>query len=103
MAANSQDPDLETRSSEPTREYTLKIGSHTWIDGKTYVAGDKDNNKMQLTKAQMERIGVERFEPVSVSTKKDTGAGTTDSIPNPNVEKPPVEKSTAPASSKTKG
>lgn len=100
MAANSQDP--ETQSSEPTREYTLKIGSHTWIDGKTYAAGDKDNNKMQLTKAQMERIGVERFEPVSVSTKKEeTRTGTTDSIPNPNVEKPPAEKSPAP--NKTKG
>ena len=96
MATNSQDP--ETQSTEPTREYVLKTGSHTWIDGKTYVAGDENNNKMQLTKDQMERIGVERFEPVSTSTKKENaGSGATDSIPNPNVEKPPV------ATSKAKG
>lgn len=46
---------------EKTQEYTLKVGSHTWIDGKTYSANDPDNNKMQLTREQMERIGKERF------------------------------------------
>lgn len=77
----------------PTQEYVLKTGSHTWIDGKTYAVGDR----MQLTKDQMERIGKERFEPVSVSTsakKESTGTGIASSI---LTEKPP-----APVSSKTK-
>lgn len=52
--------------SEQTKEYVLKTGSHTWIDGKTYVAGDENNNKMQLTREQMERIGKERFEGQTV-------------------------------------
>jgi hypothetical protein len=55
-------------ASEQTKEYTLKTGSHTWIDGKTYTAGDPDNNKMQLTREQMERIGKERFEGQTVDT-----------------------------------
>lgn len=40
-------------------KYTLKTGSHTWVDGKTYYAGGEP---MELTKEQMERIGKERFE-----------------------------------------
>lgn len=84
MALDSQNPDPKTQN-EPTREYTLKTGSHTWVDGIMYVAGDK----IQLTRSQMERIGSERFEPVSV--------------PNSNVEKPPSEKAAASVPSKTKG
>lgn len=53
-------------TEEKTQEYTLKVGSHTWIDGKTYTASDPDNNKMQLTREQMERIGKERFEGQTV-------------------------------------
>lgn len=48
--------------TEKTQEYTLKVGSHTWTDGVTYVAGDPSRDKMQLTKDQMERIGKERFQ-----------------------------------------
>lgn len=48
--------------SDKTQEYTLRVGSHTWIDGRTYNANDPENNKMTLTKDQMERIGKERFE-----------------------------------------
>jgi hypothetical protein len=52
------------------REYTLKVGSHTWIDGKTYTAGTPDN-KMMLTREQMERIGKERFEGQSVESQSN--------------------------------
>lgn len=45
-------------ASDKIQEYTLRVGSHTWIDGKTYGPGDK----MTLTREQMERIGKDRFE-----------------------------------------
>jgi len=54
-------------ASDQVKEYILKTGSHTWIDGVTYGVGDK----MQLTHEQMERIGKERFvgqTPDDVST-----------------------------------
>lgn len=56
--------------SEQMQEYTLRVGSHTWIDGKTYSVGDK----MVLTREQMERIGKERFEGGSSGDQTLTAA-----------------------------
>ena len=67
-------------ASEQTKEYTLRTGSHTWIDGKTYTANDPDNNKMTLTKEQMERIGKERFEGQTSEATQTTISNLTSEI-----------------------
>jgi hypothetical protein len=87
--------------SEPKRKYKLLNGMHR-TGSVVYRAGDT----LELTKSQAEALG-DRVEPASGTTgvkKEDTGTGVTDSIPNPNVEKPPVSSPTpAPATNKAKG
>lgn len=79
--------------TDPKRKYRLLTGMHR-TGGVVYRSGDPDRNVMELTKSQAEALG-DRVELVTGSAKKEEPPA--DSIPNPNVEKPPV------ATSKTKG
>lgn len=74
--------DTTQTQTEPKRKYKLLTGMHR-TGGVVYRSGDPDRNVLELTKSQAEALG-ERVEPVSPK-KSDSE---TDSIPNPNTEKP---------------